>query len=109
MTSYEAVSADPVGSASSVRAWAQAHQALLLHLDADALDFARFPLAEHTRRNVGLSFDALMSSLQELLRIPGVVGLTITEVNPDHGLEDGSTLRQFATGLAEAMAGTYRG
>jgi hypothetical protein len=33
-----------------------------------------------------------------------VVALTITELNPDHGEEDGSTVRRFAADLAAALS-----
>lgn len=74
----------------------------------DVLDYLLFPLAENTRRNVGLSLDQALAWLQELLRLPNLIGLTITEINPDHGLEDGSTLRMFVRGLAAAIAGSLK-
>jgi arginase len=34
--------------------------------------------------------------------------LTITEVNPDHGAEDGSTIETFVAGLVSALSGYSR-
>ena len=40
-----------------------------------------------------------------MLRDPRVGALTITELNPDHGSEDGSTLAGFSERLVAALAG----
>jgi arginase len=106
-TDLETVQADPVGAARALADWAAEHKAILVHLDVDVLDYLLFPLAENTRRNIGLSLDQLLGSLQEMLQFPNLIGLTIAEINPDHGLDDGSTLRDFVQGLAQTMAGTY--
>jgi arginase len=99
------VAADPAGAAYAVvGGWARQFDRLLLHLDVDVLDFGDMPLAENTRRNVGLRFDQLMASLRPLLHAPNWAGLTVCELNPDHGESDGSTLRIFAAALADALA-----
>lgn len=99
------VAADPAGTAEAVAAgWAAQFERLLVHLDVDVLNYVEMPLAENTRRNVGLRFDQLVAALRPLLSAPNWVALTVTEVNPDHGEGDGSTLRIFAEALAEAIA-----
>lgn len=104
-----AVVADPSGSARSVLdGWARQFDRLLVHLDVDVLDFAEMPLAENTRRNVGLRLDQLMASLAVFLRAPNWAALTVCELNADHGDPDGSTLRQFASALTDALAGSPR-
>jgi hypothetical protein len=45
-----------------------------------------------------------MEALEVLVSGPEVVGLTVTELNPHHGAEDGSTVALFARRLAEALA-----
>jgi len=103
------VVADPAGVARSVAAgWAQSFERLLIHLDVDVLDYLDLPVAENTRRNVGLRFDQLMAALRQLLQAPNWVALTVTEVNPDHGERDGSTLQMFAEALAEALSASPR-
>jgi arginase len=100
---------DPPGRAEAVvTGWARQFERLLLHLDVDVLDFLSFPLAENTRRNVGLRFDQLMGCLGPLLRAPNWAALTICELNPDHGESDGSTMRIFVQALADALAGSPR-
>lgn len=72
------------------------------------LDFADCPLAENTRRNVGLQFDQLVGALRPILRAPNWTALTICELNPDHGASDGSTLRSFVEALAGLLAESPR-
>jgi len=101
----EEVIADPAGVAHSVvDSWAQGFERLLVHLDVDVLDYLDMPLAENTRRNVGLRFDQLMAALRPLLHAPNWVALTVAELNPDHGESDSSTLRVFAEALADALS-----
>jgi arginase len=103
------VAADPAGSArASLEDWGRAFDLLLIHLDVDVLDYIDMPLAENTRRNVGLRFAELIRALEVLLTAPNWAGLTVCEVNPDHGAADGSTLRIFAEALAQALAGSPR-
>ena len=87
-----------------VNGWARKFERLLIHLDVDVLDFADMPLAENTRRNVGLKFDQLMAALTVFLNAPNWTALTVCELNPDHGLIDGSTLRTFVAALSDAIA-----
>ena len=105
----EQVTAGPVAAAQSVvDGWAKRFERLLIHLDVDVLDYLDFPLAENTRRNIGLRFDQLIAALQVLLSAPNWTALTVCEVNPDHGEQDGSTLRIFAEALAGALAASPR-
>jgi arginase len=103
------VAADPSGAAQTVvDGWARQFERLLVHLDVDVLDFVDMPLAENTRRNVGLRFDQLMAGLRPLLCAPNWAALTVSELNPDHGASDGSTLLTFAEALADALAASPR-
>src|SRR5687768_904028 len=103
------VIADPEGTARSVvTGWARQFERLLIHLDLDVLRFIDMPLAENTRRTSGLSLDQLMAALSILLLAPNWTALTVCELNPDHGESDGSTVRQFAEALADAIAASPR-
>jgi arginase len=98
------VAADPTRAAQRVLAeWGERFDRLLVHVDLDVLDFLDMPLAENTRRNVGLKFSQLMMSLKVFLRAPNCVAITLCELNPDHGEADGSTLRQLAEALTQAL------
>jgi arginase len=104
--SHDVVRDDP-GKAAEwvVNNWAAQFDHLLVHLDIDVVDFADAPLAENTRRNVGLKLDTLLSALQGLVAAPNWCGLTVCEINPAHGEPDGSTLQDFASRLAAILAG----
>jgi arginase len=100
---------DPARAAERVvDGWARKFDRLLVHLDVDVLDFADMPLAENTRRNVGLKFDELFAALNVFLAAPNWAALTVCELNPDHGARDGSTLRSFVSSLSQAIAGAAR-
>ena len=77
----------------------------LLHLDLDVVDFLDLPLADIPQHNDGLAFDEAMTCLAVFARHRGLAGLVITEFNPDHGAEDGSTADALARGFAGALAG----
>jgi arginase len=91
-----------------VKGWAARFERLLVHVDVDVLDYVDMPLAEETRRNVGLRFTQLVAVLRELVAAPNWVALTICELNPDHGELDGSTLRTFNDALADILSGAIR-
>jgi arginase len=76
------------------------HDRLLVHFDVDVVDFVDLPLSENTGHNIGLPFAAARAVLETLLADPRVVALTVTEHNPLHGAQDGST----TVALAEALA-----
>jgi arginase len=80
---------------------------IAIHFDVDVIDFTDAPLSEHPGRNIGLPFDTALRALGVLLESERVVALTVTELNPDHGAEDGSTLRRFVERLARALAPSH--
>jgi arginase len=99
------VASDPAGAARVIaQGWARRFERVLVHVDVDVLDYLDLPIAEETRRNRGLRFAQLVASLRELVSTPGWIGLTVCEVNPDHGEADGSTLRIFSEGLADVLS-----
>ena len=103
------VVANPAHTAQAVvNGWARQFERLLIHLDVDVLEYINMPLAENTRRTAGLRFDQLLTALRSLLRAPNWAALTVCELNPDHAELDGSTLRTFAEGLADALAASPR-
>jgi arginase len=74
----------------------------LVHFDVDVIDFSDVPLSENTGRGIGIAFDAAFEALDVLLAHEALLGLTVTELNPHHGAEDGSDLTRFAQRLASA-------
>ena len=99
------VTSDPAGSARGVAdGWARRFARLLVHVDADVLDFIDFPIAEETRRYRGLRFEQLVAAIRELVAAPNWTTLTICEVNPDHD-PDGSSMRRLSKALADVLSG----
>jgi len=75
----------------------------LIHFDVDVIDFIDAPLSENTGRNVGISLDTAEQVLTTLVKDPRFRALTITELNPLHGAEDGTTLSRFIEMLGRAL------
>lgn len=84
--------------------WAPPFERILVHFDVDVLDFFDAPLAENYTRNLGLTLDQAMRALGVFAAHEKFGGLTITEINPDHGEEDGVTLKRFVGALAKALS-----
>lgn len=77
---------------------------ILVHFDVDVVDFVDVPLSENTGHNVGLSFAAATAALEVLVADERFAGLTVTEHNPAHGAEDGSTTAALARALSSALS-----
>ena len=75
----------------------------LVHFDVDVIDFSDVPLSENTGRGIGISFEAAFAALDVLVAGDGWLGLTVAELNPHHGAEDGSDVSRFAERLAGAL------
>jgi arginase len=105
-TPIREVATDPEGAAARALAQMEARfDRLLVHFDVDTVDFTDLPLSENAGRNEGLPFEVAMRALGTLLGSARLAALTVTEFNPDHGEEDGSTAEALADGLARALSG----
>jgi arginase len=69
------------------------------------VDFFDLPVADIPLHNAGLTFDEAMTCLGVFARDEGLAGLVVTEFNPDHGAEDGSTTDALVRGLVGALTG----
>ncbi|MGA8622139.1 MAG: arginase family protein [Candidatus Sulfotelmatobacter sp.] len=99
------VAQSPAGCADTILSkWAMKFERLLVHLDVDVIDFNELPLAENYSKNKGLSYSHTLELLGVLFKSPKVVGFTLTEINPDHGAEDGSTIQRFAQDMSRLLA-----
>jgi arginase len=99
------VRADPVAAARRAIEEGTAHgRRFLVHFDVDVIDFSDVPLSENTGRGIGLSFETAFQALDLLLAHEALLGLTITELNPYHGADDGSDLDRFVRRLATALS-----
>jgi arginase len=97
------VAADPTAAAARAVGLLGGCDRLIVHFDVDAIDFTDAPLSENTGRNVGLTHGQAFAALTRVLQDPRVGALTITELNPLHGADDGSTLAAFADALVAAL------
>jgi arginase len=105
MSSVADVTRSPVGCADTILSkWGMDFERLLVHLDVDVIDFNDLPLAENYSKNKGLSYSHTLEVLGVFLKSPKIAGLTLTEINPDHGAEDGSTIQRFAQDLSRLLA-----
>jgi arginase len=99
------VARDPEGAAArALEQMEPRFDLLLVHFDVDTVDFTDLPLSENTGRNEGLPFDTAVRALGMLLGSDRLAAVTVTEFNPDHGEEDGSTAEALAEGLASVLS-----
>lgn len=100
----EEVHANPAGSAARALELVASAERVLVHFDVDTVDFLDLPLSENTGHNIGLPFETAVETLGALLADHRSAALTVTELNPLHGEEDGSTIERFVTALVKSLA-----
>jgi arginase len=98
------LAADPKGAARRALAALADCDVLSVHLDVDLVDFLELPLSENTERDGGVTLQTAMAALHVLAAHDRTATVTLTELNPDHGAADGSTLAPFVAGVAAALA-----
>lgn len=98
----EAVSGDPEGAADEALARLGGCAAIAVHFDVDVVHFLDAPLAENTARE-GIALEVAAAALRRLVTDARFRALTVTEFNPHHGAEDGSTARRLVNVLAGAL------
>jgi arginase len=102
-TPWEEVANAPEDTARAALALLPDVDRLVIHFDVDVIDFIDAPLSENTGRNEGLTLDQALPALRVFTTHPAFAALTITELNPLHGEEDGATLQRFVDGLVESL------
>jgi arginase len=75
-----------------------------IHLDVDIVDFTDAPLSEHPSRNTGLKLDEMLRALNVLASDPGLVAITLTELNPHNAASDDGLLERFVASLSKAIS-----
>ena len=98
------VANDPEAAAGRALEFASRFDRLLVHFDVDVVDFNDAQLSEDAVRGDGLTLDAAMRALTVLASSDRLGAVTVTELNPFHGDEEGQTLRQFVDVLADSLA-----
>jgi arginase len=97
------VASDPEATAQRALEFAERFDHVLVHFDVDIVDFNDAQLSEDAVRGDGLTLEAAMRALAVLTASKRLAAVTVTELNPDHGDEEGQTLRQFARMLADCF------
>jgi len=97
------IKANPVEAAKRAGMWSSRRERMLVHLDADVLDFTDFPIAENTRRCEGLTLDQLEATLGSLLKAPNWRALTLAEINPDHAPDEAASFGRFIAMLTRSL------
>lgn len=100
----DVVADDPEAAAGRALEHASRFDRLLVHFDVDVVDFNDAQLSEDAVRGDGLTLEAAMRALAVLAGSDRLSALTVTEINPFHGDEEGETLRLFADQLADCLA-----
>ena len=77
---------------------------VVVHFDVDVIDFAECPLSENYQHGTGCTLDQAMSALSVIASKQEFAGVTVTEINPDHGEEAFATLKRFSKSFARALA-----
>ncbi len=76
----------------------------VVHFDVDVIDFTDAPLSENPGRNEGLAYDDAVRALEVILRSPKLVGLTLTELNPDHAAATAGSVHRLTADLARLLS-----
>ncbi len=74
-----------------------------MHFDVDVVEFTDAPLSENVGRGEGVPLDAALAAFAVLARDPRLAAVTLTELNPLHGEEDGASLGRLVEGLGAAL------
>jgi len=98
------VADDPEAAAGRALDFVSRFDRLLVHFDVDVVDFNDAQLSEDAVRGDGLTLDAAMRALTVLSASERLSAVTVTELNPFHGDEEGETLRRFVEMLADSLA-----
>jgi arginase len=100
----EQVRNDPEGAAGqALQLLADRSDNYAIHLDVDVVDFTDAPLSEHPSRNTGLKLDEMLRALRVLASGPGLVAITLAELNPHNAAADDGLLERFAAAVADAI------
>ena len=100
----EDVRSDPAGAAHDMlEVLAKRSHRYAIHLDVDVVDFTDAPLSEHPSRNTGLKLDEMLDALAVLASGPGLVAITVAELNPHNPAADKGLLQRFSASFAQAI------
>ncbi|MGH8870628.1 MAG: arginase family protein [Acidimicrobiia bacterium] len=103
LESPSAVRADPEGAAREALSSLGPFDSYVIHLDVDVVDFTDAPLSEHPSRNAGMKLEEMLAALRVLTAGPGLLAITLAELNPHNAAADDGLLERFAVPLAKSI------
>ena len=104
LVEVQVAASDPLRSVRAALSPLSACDGLAVHFDVDLVDFLDAPLAENTDRGIAPSLTVCGEILSELLLAETRVrALTVTEFNPHHGAQDGSTTKRLLEILVSCL------
>ncbi len=99
----EELQADPAAAARRALDLLGPVDRLVVHFDVDVIDFAECPLGENYRHGEGATLAQATDALAALAATDAFAGVTVAQLNPDHGEENMATLKRFSKALASAL------
>jgi arginase len=105
VVTLDELKADPATAAKRALTMLGSVDRVVVHFDVDVIDFADCPLGEAYRHGEGCTLEQAMAAISVLTSIQEFAGITVTELNPDHGEEEFATLKYFSKWFAQALAG----
>jgi len=79
---------------------------IVVHFDVDVIDFADCPLGENYRHGEGCTLEQAAVALSEMVNNQAFSGVTVAQLNPDHGEAEQVTLKRFSNAFSKALAGS---
>jgi len=104
VVSLDELKADPAIAAQRALTYLGPVDRVVVHFDVDVIDFAECPLSEGYRHGEGCTLVQAMTALSTIASKHEFAGVTVTELNPDHGEEELATLKEFCQQFARALS-----
>jgi len=102
------VSKDSVAKAKEALKWLEEKvDHVMLHFDVDVIDSGVFPLGNYPHY-YGLGFEEVMGALEVFVKGEKLVGVCVTEVNPNND-PDGVMVGRLVDGIVKALRGRLNG
>ena len=96
---------DPVAAAKRAMKLLGKVDQVVVHFDVDVIDFSDCPLSENYRHGEGCSLEDATKALSTIASTETFTGVTVAQLNPDHGESERATLKRFSKAFSKALAG----
>lgn len=96
---------DPVAAAKRALQLLGDVDQVVVHFDVDVIDFSDCPLSENYRHGEGCTLEDASNALSTIVSTSRFSGVTVAQLNPDHGEPERATLKRFSKAFSGAFAG----